>query len=672
MKAPTPYRSASRFRPLALLGLLLALWLGRPPAARAESGDLLLLPSSPRAFVGLAALNVNVSIECAEGACAWEIVQVYHLQNRDRLKGSEIQVALQGAQSGAGQPVSVSFSPEAQASAAGEGAWTLRFGAEQTIVATVRAREPLESPSFALWQWDGSGLDAWGPLTSARMELRLPSHMPEDLFLAQQPAADGFDGRTLYWEYESPPALEPFRVWLLTPLAWEREETLRSQGEHLSLAQFYRDLGREAARTGAPYADPYALALGALQVAASQDPSPAPHLALADLYLERAEEQPELDINYRLLAAEELEAALNAGATDPTISERLAQLYFGLAQQAHEVGDPTDALRYIGLARERAADGAVGDALTIETLTLDWAVDLASKGRVSEALLEANDVLSPRVQDALYRYAPPIIAARTEITLTARSRSVAYRFYLYPPLADATGARLQALADALNALPAANAALALHEQDGAPWASLALEVTYAGLADLAQIAHEVSQVGAAEADLPQALVAAPWNNSLAAFGVSRSPWLDYYAYQERPAFGALEALREEQAQYTVWRLVEVSSAQPDLERDRLEMQLTALALREQRQIWENLSSSSYWAYHVAFEEPSALPALSWLVGWGQERDLEVSHRFFWWRRIAEHAGIALGALGLLAALTAWGRSKRRRGGARPAAPEADR
>jgi hypothetical protein len=652
-------------RLLGAISLLMALLLaGAPSAWAGPPAPMLLLPATPRAFVELAALNLNVAIQCADDACAIETEQIYHLQNRDRLKGAEIQVALQGA---AGEPASVSFALAAQATALGADTWALRFGPEQTIIATVRYREPLASPAFARWQWQGAGLSVWGRPTSARIELRLPWDAPEDLILAQQPPADGFDGRVLHWEYENPTALGPFQVWLVAPTAWQQGETLRREGQLLALARFYRELGREAVRTGAPYPDTYPLALGALETAAHLDASPEPHLALADLYLERAAELPALAPNYRLLAAEELEAALQAGSPNAAISERLAELYFDLAQQAREGGSPTDALHYIGLAREHAAGGAVGDALTIEAMTLDWALDLASKGRVAEALVQAADVLSPRVQDALYRYAPPLVAARTEITLTAQARTVGYRLYLYPPLAQETLARLHELAQTLDGMASTHASLTPHGDAAAPWADLLLQVEYASLGDLAYKSQVVAQLGSAEPDLVQALIAAPWGNELAALHVFRTPWMDLYTYQERPAFERLEALRQEQAQYTTWRLVEVASGRPEVERDQLEQQLTALALREQRQIWENLSSASYWSYHVVFEEPSALPTMDWLVGWGQERELEIAHRFFWWRRIAEHAGVALGVLALAVVVVTWLRKLMRRRRARPKA-----
>jgi hypothetical protein len=643
-------------RLLAIVGLALILLAAVPRAVAAETGNVVLIPATARAFVELTALNVNVAVICTDQDCGLEIEQVYHLQNRDRLKAAEIQVAVEG---GDDAPAEVTFAPAAQTEALADGTWRLRLGPEEAIVATVRYGPTAEGRHFLQWQWDGARLGAWGHLTSARVEVRLPWDAPSDLILEQEPSADGFDGRTLHWEYEEPTGIGPFRVWLLAPVAWREGETLRRSGDAVALARYYRELGRAAAQVGAPYADSYPLALGALLAATKENPSPAPHLALAGLYQERAEELPELAMNYRLLAAQEMEAALAAGATDEGLAHQLAQLYFGLAQQAHASDNAEDALRYIGLAHEHAAEADVGDALTIEAMLLDWALDLASKGRVSEALLEAAEALSPRVQDALYRYAPTIVAAHTEITLTTTSRTAIYRLHLYPPLAAETASRLQELATALNELPAVQATLQAQPEGSAPSAVLSLEATYASLAELESLAQEIDLVGAAEGDLAQALIAAPWHNALSAFGVSHTPWWDQYSYQERPGFAALEALRQEQAQYTIWRLVEASSGQPEVERDRLEAQLTALALREQRDIWENLSSSSYWSYHVAFAEPSALPTMSWLVGWGQERELEIAHRHFWWRRIAEQIAMAGGALLLVGGLIAVGRRLRR-------------
>ena len=627
--------------------LAIGQFLCMPTTAMAEmTPSVLLVPSTPRGFVELSALNVNVSLVCPEDRCAFEVEQIYHLKNRDRLKGAEVGVAIQGA---GDSPVNVSMTPESGATAAGPNAWALRLGSEGAIVVRVRYTLPLDGQHLLLWQWDATGLEAWGPMTSARVELRLPRDVPEDALLVMEPPVDGFDGRTLHWEYEEPPALEPFQVWLVSPTTWAQAETLRSDGDHLALAALYRDLGAEAERLDAPYPDPYPRILGEVQQAIRQDSSPEPRLALAELYLERAGALPELERNYRLLAAEALVDALEAGAQDATIRRQLAEIYVYLAQQTRQEGNPEKALHYIGLAAEHSTDGVIGDAMTLEEIMLDWAVHLASKGRVVEALVRASDVLSPRIQDALYRYAPPITAAHTQIMLTDAQRSVSYRLYLYPPLADDTLARLQQLTEALDDLGAADASLHQGESEGedAPWADLELEVSYQSLAQLERAAQAIVQLGGAEPDLIHALIAAPWANALAAPTVMRNPWMDLYTYQETPLFAPLEALRNEQAEYTTWRLVEVSSGGGDEERDRLEQQLTALALREQRQIWENLSSSSYWSYHVRFEEPSSLPTMSWLVGWGQERELTIAHRHYQWRQIVAHAAIVLGGLLLL-------------------------
>lgn len=631
---------------LAVVGLLL--FMASTAMAEAAS-PILLVPSTPRGFVELSALNVNASLSCPEDQCALEIEQIYHLQNRDRLKGAELGIAILGV---GDNPVSVTLTPEAGVSATGQNAWSLRLGAEAGKVVHVRYTLPLDSRDLVLWQWDGDGLRAWGRMTSARIELRLPWAVPEDLILALEPPVDGFDGRTLHWEYEQPPELEPFQVWMVSPATWARAETLGQEGDHLALARLYRDLGVEAERLDAPYPDPYPRILGELQQATRRDPSPAAHLALAELYLERADALPDLERNYRLLAAEALEGALQAGAQDAAISRQLAGIYVQLAQQARQAGNPEGALHYITLAAEHSTDGVIGDAVTVEEIMLDWAVDLASKGRVVEALVRTSDVLSPRIQDALYRYAPPITAARTQIMLTDKTRTVSYRLYFYPPLVDETMARLEELTGVLDDLGATRASLSRGEgeAEGAPWADLELDVSYRSLAQLERSAQAIVQLGGAEPDLIHALVAAPWANDLAIPVVMRNPWVDLYTYRETPLFAPLEALREEQAQYTTWRLVEVSSGDAGEERDRLEQQLTALALREQRQIWENLSSSSYWSYHVSFEDPSLLPSMSWLVGWGQERELTIDHRHYQWRQISAHAAIGLGGFILLVCL----------------------
>jgi len=140
----------------------------------------------------------------------------------------------------------------------------------------------------------------------------------------------------------------------------------------------------EARSTGAPYPDPYARTVGSLLAALQVSPSAELYLALADQYLARAETLG--DANYRLLAAETLEAARQKGADDLAIRERLGSIYRALAETARAAGNAADALRYLEQEADLLGSGQV-DATTREQVTLSWAVDLASRGQIRQALV---------------------------------------------------------------------------------------------------------------------------------------------------------------------------------------------------------------------------------------------------------------------------------------------
>jgi hypothetical protein len=170
-----------------------------------------------------------------------------------------------------------------------------------------------------------------------------------------------------------------------------------------------------------------------------------------------------------------------------------------------------------------------------------------------------------------------------------------------------------------------------------------VEVNYDSVQEASEAHAAIRALAGEEPDFATALLVAPWEDTPVAYGVTRTPWFDHYVYEETPSLGLVTSVRDEQLQYTQWRLVEVASSSPVDERGRLEQQLTGLALRDERQVWENLSASTYWTYAVSYPEPSAMPMLSWLVGWGQDRKLTLSQRDYHWEAIAQGL-LALGGV----------------------------
>ena len=122
-----------------------------------------------------------------------------------------------------------------------------------------------------------------------------------------------------------------------------------------------------------------------------------------------------------------------------------------------------------------------------------------------------------------------------------------------------------------------------------------------------------------------AFVLAPWAPADLDLNVIRNPFFDHFIYHEEPDLSLVSSVRDEQLEYTVWRLLEVAGTTPADEASRLEQQLTGLALREERQVWEICRPRPTGPTGFV-SAPSPLD-LTWLVGWGQSA-AGVAHRAF--------------------------------------------
>ena len=533
----------------------------------------------------------------------------------------------------------------------------MRLEPSAAASATLSYQIPLDGTMLLHWAWDPASIEAWGTPGSTRITVSLPNALLDDAFVSRQPAGYSFDGHSLEWSYEAALPVEPHSFWMIAPDVWARLQELDREGAASQQATLLMALRAEAMERRAPLADLYPRALGVLLEELRRAPSTDTYLALADLYLSRAEEVA--DDNYRLLSAETLQSAVDRGYGGSEILSRLAEIYNLLAEIAHKAGDSTRALEYLEAAAACSQTAQV-DAATRELLTLSRAVELAERGQVSDSLVQMGATLSPRVQDALYRYAPPLRSAHTEIALEEGSRTATYYLLLYPPVRDASRAALDALAAQIGSLEGFTADL--RDVQGQPY-EVVLRITaiFGNIDQERERRSAIYSLAGQEPTFITAFVLAPWAPVDLDLNMIRNPFFDRFIYQEQPDLTLVSSVRDEQLQYTVWRLLEVAGTTPADEAARLEQQLTGLALREERQVWEDLSASTYWTYEVVFPAPSPLDPLSWLVGWGQERQLAISHITFHWGAILRALLILAGTWLILGALVSlWRHSRRQR------------
>jgi hypothetical protein len=134
---------------------------------------------------------------------------------------------------------------------------------------------------------------------------------------------------------------------------------------------------------------------------------------------------------------------------------------------------------------------------------------------------------------------------------------------------------------------------------------------------------------ATEGDLIGALLAAPWQGELRTLATQRTPWFARTLYAEQVDLQPLAALWREQADYVRWRQIELRNADNPMALGEQERALAVFALREQELIWSQLPSSTSWIYHLAMADLASGPTSSWMVRWGQSRELTFDQPLFY-------------------------------------------
>lgn len=626
-------------------------------AAQPEDDGAVTLPLTPvgaPGFVEINAVVVTAVLSCPDSQCRLDVTQRYQLHNRDRVQAA--QVALGLGSPAAGLPAAQHRLLTADGAALGPSAnqdgrptWALTLAPDEQRTIQVVSQHGLGERAFIRWRWDMALLASWGQIISARVDFRLPQHITDDALFDVRPPPATFDGRELIWEYEALVSPLDVTVTLMAPPQWQRLQALSLGEDHYALAQHHLALYDAAREFGLAYADPFDIVVAELLAVLPSDANArAAHAALADLYLSRATTHEDLRLNYLVLAARELETLHTQAPQDAILADRLDRIYFDAATTASAQGDPAGALAYLHKAASVSSGQDPSRQAAVEHLTLRWAVDLALGGQVARAIEALQGVMSRQVQDELFRYAPPIVSARTVVELTAQQRTVRYRLRLYQPTQAATVLRLEALAARLAAIEGCQAQVT---PDQTLAVTLTLTVTYDSLAELRAVSAAISQALAGD-DLLASLVASPWRSDISRYDARRMTFAVEWTYEEQVDMSSLAAKLRTESQYVHWRLVELRNQRPTDEKAALENQLALLALREQAQMWDGLPSASYWTYQVAPPPNAPHAPASWLVPWGEVGYLAIRQRAIIWSSIgmvAGGVGLALiGIVGLLA------------------------
>jgi len=545
--------------------------------------------------------------------------------------------------------------------------WEVPLEPGQRRTLELSYNHPTVTGPYIIWGWQAAALSAWGTVAAVHGEFVLPIAPGDDALVHVDPHRANLLGERLWWDYENATEYPPHYVVVISPPTWERLQTARARGSHREVAALLQDLHEAAFAEAIPGIDHWAEAVAELLAALEDDPSDiAARADLAAAYRARAEQTPTQRLNYLRLTARELVTALeNSGAVSSQTREELTvdlgRVYLQAAQAASQAGDPAGALEYLSLARETADPQLAQELADADELRLRWALKLAEMGQTSEALDELDDLLAPGLRDDLLRYAPPLLAARTDVSLRPSARHVRYELEPYPPVAAEMRECVDDIVGRLQQVACCE--VILEEESGL----LALTVTAPAGDDatLEACRHEIHTALAAEEPLSDgasqglvtAIVAQPWQQALAVFAREPGLWRDRLRYGEHVDTTALHDAWQSESEYVGWHLVELHSVIPVDTRAQLERQLALAIMREQRQIWEAFPSASQWAYEVAFAD-AAPPAAEWLVACGQERDLALSRFAPHWDDVRAAALVAAALLVLLLLVHRLFRSRR--------------
>jgi len=615
--------------------------------------DLPLVPLDGPGFVRLTACVLLVEMSCQDADCILSVKQIYRLHNMDRVEEATLRLGVPSRVDGQrvrlpeltlqnqhGETLTPLGSSEQHCAI-----WEVKLDPNARESLVLSYVHPPWRGHFVWWRWEMSLLSSWKGVDGVRVAFTLPQHTADDAFLLLEPYLSAFDGTTLSWNYEKVESAPRHELLMLSPPTWRQLSNLRASGAHRELADLYMSIQEAARPVGVPFPDHFGQILGELEAALSAEPDDvATRFKLSELFRARADAMPEMRLNYLLLSAEELAKALQSRPGDPQLADALSRAYYDAAKVASETGDPGGALVYLRKAGEVPGSQAGQEYVNGEDLFLRWAVSLAEQGMVNEAMVQLDGVLSPGDQDALVRYAPPLVSVHTEVELSPIDRRARYSFRLYPTSADKTRVRIEEIASRLEAVEGCEVAL----RSGLDTSVLELRVPYDSLSELGERASDLLEALATDLDVVTSFVVAPWRSTPLAYAAEYGFLRDIYHYEERTDLTLLQDVCEAESEYARWRLIELRNSPPGDEHEQLWQRLALMALREQSRVWDRLPSGSYWTYRVGYgKSTETAPGMSWLLSWGQVRDLQASYSINHWSRIAAVLLIPAGGLALL-------------------------
>ena len=374
-----------------LLAILTAASLGRAQAQSDYPGGYTLAPLQPGA-IALLSMTVDVSFHDDGQVTTAEVQVNYRLHNRHKSKTIATKVAVPGypASDPAPRNITLQLNGKELPLEPGNQQWwlatiTLNPDTRANLVMTYSARVGDGPLAHFRYPMELTGQLWPGRLESARVTIGFPEPPNPQSWIALTPETYQLSAEAVTWSYDLEDPQEPIDFLFIRPSLWKTIQQARRDAAQRPSSQAYKTLGAIYAQLATAIEDPgiferyYPLAVASYAQAQQLDPNDIDaYLALAQLYQLRADRVPDDAAAYTSLAINEFTKALQHGADDPLIQQKVVDGVASLVARARARGDFDAANAYLqrleAIAQEHPQ--LVNNEAIREqrmALTIDWA-----------------------------------------------------------------------------------------------------------------------------------------------------------------------------------------------------------------------------------------------------------------------------------------------------------
>ncbi|HFQ95435.1 MAG TPA: hypothetical protein ENK30_02575, partial [Anaerolineae bacterium] len=377
---------------LAFLVLILILSSHQKASAQGDyPGGYTLMPLQP-GKIALLSMTVDVSFHDDGQVTIAEVQVNYRLHNRNKGAKVATKVAVPGysAPKPAPKNITLQLNGRELPLEPGNQQWwlatvTLNPDQRANLVMTYSAKVGDGPLAHFVYPMDLTGQLWPGRLESARFTIAFPEPPNPQSWISLTPENYQLSAEAVTWSYDLKDPKQPIDFLFIRPSLWDQIQQARRRAAQENSPEAHKKLGAIYARLATATQNPaiferyYPLAVASYAQAQQLAPDDTDaYLALAQLYQLRADLVPEDAASYTSLAINEFTKALQHGADDPAIQQKVVDGVASLVARARARGDFDAASAYLQRLEEVAQQYPQlvnSDAIQEQrrALTIDWA-----------------------------------------------------------------------------------------------------------------------------------------------------------------------------------------------------------------------------------------------------------------------------------------------------------